>query len=146
MLLNEFQNRFPFTLKQVYTLYDDMNRVVFQNQLSAPRIIIEDDLQHMVAPAHADLTKDGDVLGYCDQDPSDDNCVILLSAAITDASTLMEVLVHEMVHKHIVERSDYQTMLKVGHGREFMKYASYVRQYRGLKLHGAVFDVTINSN
>ncbi len=132
-----------FSLQQANQLFRDMNRIIFNNEISAPWIIFESNLNHLVPPQFADLTKDGDVLGFCDLDPDTKKCVILLNAKIRRADTFMEVLAHEMVHQHLAETTSYQDMLRAGHGPTFMAYTSKVRQYRGLILRGATFEAEL---
>jgi hypothetical protein len=139
MKLAELKAPYTFTMSMVKQLWQELNKACFESKLHEPPIYLESSLNHLVSGQYLDKHENGDVLGFCDEDPETHELVLLLSTKIESPHELMQVLAHEMVHQALAEKLGYVQMLKVGHGPAFMAYAPAIKRYHNLVLFGASF-------
>ena len=135
------EQKFSFTLSQLHRLWGEINEACFDGELTKPRLLIEDNLDHMVPADYLAQARkedpDAEIMGFVDEDIHGDNgLVVLIADIMSGPKELVEVVAHEMVHQALAEKHGYKKMCQIGHGHEFMEYAEAIKKYHNTTLIG----------
>ena len=137
------ENKNHFTIADYTRVWKEINQVCFDGELSEPKIFLDNDLSHLVDdPKYFDRFENGQIIGYCDEDPDDHEIVLLFWNGLSDPREMIQVVAHEMVHQALAEKYSYEKMLKLGHGPEFMSYSNTIKAYHNIELFGASYNET----
>lgn len=125
-----------FTTHQLWQLWELLNETCFDGELKKPLYILQEpDLSHLLDRPHpiAGEGDSGQMTGYCDEDPATKRPVLLFLRGLSEHE-MLEVMAHEMVHQHLMQKHGYTRMCRMGHGPVFDSYKSTIAKYKGLKL------------
>ena len=125
-----------FNTHHLWQLWHLLNDTCFDGELEKPLYILQEpDLSHMIDRPHPIKREgeDGEIAGYCDQDPTTKRIVLLFLNNLSERE-MLRVMAHEMVHQHMAQIHGYRAMCDMGHGTAFMEYRERIRRYKGLDL------------
>jgi hypothetical protein len=123
------------SLDTIKKIWHDANDKVFDDELTMPKLTLEDDLNYLArrfGPDAQEESKHGDMLGYCDKEGS--RIILRFSKKIRNVNELLETVVHEMVHQAEAERIGWLKMLRDPHGEEFLAWEDRVKKYHNVSL------------
>lgn len=130
MLLSELNK--SFSLAQVEQLWEEFNKTCFDGELTKPEIAIDDDI-HKHMHGEDDYFGAGEIEAACAMNKKTGKLILIFKSE-SNPIKMMQMVAHEMVHQSLVEKFDYDSMLKFDHGSEFSAYKDAIAKYHNTKL------------